>query len=87
VKAIVAPQHSFSAAEDRRAEINMSQIRVGGGAVGLLFAGGTVYIFFAGVPELRWFLAGAGVAGAVISVALAILHRYKPSRPAPSISN
>jgi hypothetical protein len=72
-------------AQTPRAEINMSRIRVGGGAAGFLFAAGTVYIFFLGVPALRWFLAGALVVGSVISVALRIFHRYKPTRPATTI--
>ena len=55
----IAPLRQDAASESPRAEINMSQIRVGGGIPGLIFAAGTVYIFFAGVPEVRWFLAGA----------------------------
>ena len=65
-----------------RAEINMSQIRVDGGIPGLIFAAGTVYIFFAGIPDVRWFLAGAVAAGSVISIALGLFHKYKPNRPA-----
>lgn len=92
MKAIVAPRHSLTQSssnqtEDSPAEINMSQIRVGGGAIGLIFAAGTVYIFFAGVPPVRWFLAGAGVVGVVISVALRVFHQCRPSRPSASILN
>jgi hypothetical protein len=65
-------------------EINMSQIRVGGGVAGLIFALGTVYIFVAGVPAVRAFFVWSLVAGAVISIALHLLHRYKPARPAGS---
>jgi hypothetical protein len=82
----IAPMHQDSADECPRAEINMSQIRVGGGVPGLIFAAGTVYIFFAGVPEVRWFLAGAILVGLVISIALRLFHSYKPSRPAARIA-
>jgi len=69
-----------------RAEINMSQIRVGGGIPGLIFAAGTVYIFFVGVPAVRWFLVGAIVVGSVISIALRLFHRYKPTRSGATIA-
>ncbi len=36
--------------QPRYVEINMSHIEVGGGGVGLIFAVGTVIIFFVGVP-------------------------------------
>jgi len=75
-----APQYPGAGNQSPRAEINMSQIRVGGGIPGLIFAAGTVYIFFAGVPEVRWFLAGAISAGSVISIALRLFHRYRPAR-------
>jgi hypothetical protein len=82
----IAPLHQDSVDDGRRAEINMSQIRVGGGIPGFIFAAGTVYIFFAGVPELRWFLAGAISLGLVISVALRLFHKYKPARPPAAIA-
>ncbi len=75
-----------SADESPRAEINMSQIRVGGGIPGLIFAAGAVYIFFAGVPEVRWFLAGAISVGLVISIALRFFHKYRPARPGATIA-
>ena len=83
----IAPTPQDSANASPRAEINMSQIRVGGGVPGFLFAAGTVYIFSAGVPEVRWFLAGAIVVGLVISFALRLFHRYKPARPAVTIAS
>jgi hypothetical protein len=82
----IAPPCQDSADESARAEINMSQIRVGGGVPGFIFAAGTVYIFFAGVPELRWFLAGAISVGLVISIALRLFHRFRPARPAATIA-
>jgi hypothetical protein len=80
----IAPPRQGS--ESPRAEINMSQIRVGGGIPGFIFAAGTVYIFFAGVPALRWFLAGAIAVGLVISIGLRLFHKYRPTRPAATIA-
>jgi hypothetical protein len=83
----IPPLRQDSTDASARAEINMSQIRVGGGIPGLIFAAGTVYIFFAGVPEVRWFLGGAISVGLLLSVALRLFHRYKPTRPAARIAN
>ena len=82
----IAPPREESGDEGPRAEINMSQIRVGGGIPGFIFAAGTVYVFFAGVPEVRWFLAGAIAVGSVISIALRAFHRYKPARRSVTIT-
>jgi hypothetical protein len=82
----IAPLRQDFVDESPRAEINMSQIRVDGGIPGLIFAAGTVYIFFAGVPEVRWFLAGAISVGLVISIALRVFHRYRPARPGAVIA-
>ena len=82
----IAPPNQDSADESPRAEINMSQIRVGGGIPGFIFAAGTVYIFFEGIPAVRWFLAGAIAVGSVISIALRLFHRYKPAGPAATIA-
>ena len=82
----ITPLHQGSGDESPRAEINMGQIRVGGGIPGFIFAAGTVYIFFTGVPAVRWFLALAIPTGAVISIALRLFHRYKPTRPAATIA-
>jgi hypothetical protein len=82
----IAPPHQGSTEEGARAEINMSQIRVGGGIPGLIFAAGTVYIFFQGIPAVRWFLAGAIAAGSVLSIVLRLFHRYKPTRPVTTIA-
>jgi hypothetical protein len=83
----IAPLHQGPEDERPRAEINMSQIRVGGGIPGFIFAAGTVYIFFAGIPEVRWFLAGAIAVGAVISIALRLFHRCKPAQPTATIAS
>jgi cytosine/uracil/thiamine/allantoin permease len=55
--------------------INMSDIRVGGGAAGFLFSVATVLIFLLGIPSLRWFPAWASVAGALIAIALREFHK------------
>ena len=64
---------------DPPGEINMSHIPVSGGAAGLLFAAGTVYIFFVGLPMVRWFLAAAVVAGVVVSIILYLFHKRRPT--------
>jgi len=60
--------------------INMSNIKVGGGAVGLVFSVGIVCIFLFGIPSLRWFPVGAGVAGLLIAIALRVVHEQRPIR-------
>ena len=75
----VSDEHSYT-------EINMSQIRVGGGAIGLIFAIATVYIFVLGVPAVRAFLIWSLITGTVISIALHLFHMYKPAHPLPKIT-
>ncbi len=60
--------------------INVSNIQVGGGIVGLVFSIGTVSIFLAGIPSLRWFPVGAVAMGSIVSVALHVFHQRKPIR-------
>ena len=72
--------------EQPYADINMSHIRVGGEAVGLLFAAGTVYIFFVGIPVARWFLAGAVAVGTLLSIGLGLFHKYRPTPPLARIT-
>jgi hypothetical protein len=57
-----------------RAEINMARIPVSGDLPGLLFAAGTALIFYWGVPEMRFMLPGAAVAGCGIAVVLHFIH-------------
>jgi hypothetical protein len=66
--------------DNSRTGINMSNIQVGGGIVGLVFSAGTVFIFLAGIPALRWFPVGATVLGSAISIALHRFHERKPTR-------
>lgn len=65
--------------------INMSHIRVGGGAAGFLFSASTVFIFIAGIPEVRWFPAVAFGVGVLISLALGVYHSRRPKRAPISI--
>lgn len=74
-----------SSVEPGYSEINMSQIRVGGGVVGLIFATGTVYIFVMGIPAVRPFFFAAVAAGSLISLALRYIHKHKPARVLPKI--
>jgi hypothetical protein len=60
--------------------INVSNIKVGGGAVGLVFSLGIVCIFLFGIPSLRWFPVGAGAAGLLIAIALRVMHERRPVR-------
>jgi hypothetical protein len=83
----IVPERLHSEAEDLRPEINMSRIQVGGGAAGFIFAVASVYIFLVGVPALRWFFPFAIALGVVISVALRLFHRYRPTRPITPISS
>lgn len=76
------PKWSPRAGNEEQAftEINMSQIRVGGGIAGLLFAAGTVLIFLIGIPAVRWFFAGAAVTGGIIAMILRVFHDHSPVR-------
>ncbi|HVY94821.1 MAG TPA: hypothetical protein VHA14_18795 [Bryobacteraceae bacterium] len=59
----------------------MSSIRVGGGFMGLLFAVGTVYIFVVGIPAVRGFFVWSLITGVLISLALHLFHKHRPTRP------
>jgi hypothetical protein len=56
--------------DSERAEINLAKIPVSGDLPGLLFAAGTMLIFYWGIPELRFMLPGAIVVGCGIAAAL-----------------
>jgi hypothetical protein len=58
--------------------INVSNIRIGGDAVGLVFSAGIVIVFLIGVPALRWLPVGAAVAGTGVSILLGFFHRHHP---------
>jgi hypothetical protein len=73
---------------DKRPEINLSAIPVGGNVGGLIFAAGSVLIVILGLPELRWFLTAAIVSGLITAGALMAWRRREPSdiRPRNSIA-
>jgi hypothetical protein len=52
------------------AEINLSSIPVAGDFGGLLFVIGAIVTVLLGLPDLRWFVLGSVVAGAVMASAL-----------------
>lgn len=54
----------------QRPEIDIAQIKVGGGVAGLIFTIGSMWIFLVGIPALWYFLALAIAAGAGVAVAL-----------------
>lgn len=66
--------------EESRTTIDVSNIRVGGGIIGLVFSVGVFVILLLGVPSLSWFPLGALSAGGVIAAGLWLFHRYKPVR-------
>ena len=56
--------------------ISMHKLPVSGGAVGLLFAVGSMLVFLLGIPAMRWFLAGSGALGVGVAGGLWLFHRY-----------
>ena len=74
--------HSFAGNtkdEGLPAEINMAKIPVSGDIAGLVFAAGTVLIFFWGIPEIRYLLPAAIVAGCGIAVGLHFIRHEDKS--------
>jgi hypothetical protein len=53
-------------------QINLSAIRVAGDGPGLIFAGGTVLIFFVGLPGLWWFFVAAALGSLLVAWGLFI---------------
>src|ERR1700722_2824698 len=43
--------------------ISMHKLPISGGAVGLLFAVGSMLVFLLGIPAMGWFLVGSGALG------------------------
>lgn len=64
-----------------RAEINAAQVPVGANVGGMLFAAGTVMIFFWGIPLLRYMFPAAIVTGCGIAIALHLIHHETPGAP------
>jgi hypothetical protein len=64
-----------------RAEINMAKIPVSGDIAGLIFAAGTMIIFYWGIPAVRDMLPAAVIAGCGIAFALHFIHHDDPAPP------
>jgi hypothetical protein len=68
---------------ERRPEINLSAIPVGGNIGGLIFVAGSMAILVSGLPMWRWFF-GAAVLGGVLTAALVyVWHAARPSYGLP----
>jgi hypothetical protein len=66
---------------DGAPQINVSKMAVSGNLPGLLFAIGTMLIFFFGIPELRVMLPAMLIVGAGVAVVLHFVHRETPGKP------
>ena len=55
--------------------ISMHKLPVSGGAVGLLFAIGSMLVFLLGIPAMRWFLIGSSALGVGVAGGLWLFHR------------
>ena len=62
---------------------NISRVRVGGDVAGAIAVIGSVVVIIAGIPPLKWFLAGALACGAVCAFALSFWHRRHPAPRRP----
>ena len=62
-------------------QINVSKIAVGGGIMGLVFAIGSMAIFFVGIPILRFLFPAALVVGSVIALILHFRRHKTPGAP------
>jgi hypothetical protein len=68
---------------ERRPEINLSAIPVGGNIGGLIFVAGSMAILVSGLPMWRWFF-GAAVVGGVLTAALVyVWHTARPAYGLP----
>ncbi len=56
-------------------DANVSKIEIAGDAPGQLFTVGAVAIFFAGLPQARWFLAVSLPAGLIVAAILRLTAR------------
>jgi hypothetical protein len=59
----------------------MAKIPVSGDLPGLVFAIGTILIFFWGVPEVRFMVPAAFVLGCGIALILHFVHHEDPAGP------
>ena len=71
----------------RDPELNVSTIQVAGDIGGLMFVAGCLAIFFVGIPALRPFVLGSGVAASLMAAAVIAWRKTHAfwSRPTTSI--
>ena len=62
-------------------EINISSVPVGGNVGGLFFVAASTSTILIGLPELRWFVVGALVAGSAMAWGLVAWHRGHAHSP------
>jgi hypothetical protein len=62
-------------------EINAAKLPVGGNIGGLIFAAGTVIIFYWGIPLLRYMFPAAIVAGGVTALVIHFVRHETPGAP------
>lgn len=65
----------------RDPEINISSVPVGGNIGGLFFVAASTLTILLGLPELRWFVVAAMVAGAAMAWGLVAWHRAHSNSP------
>ena len=61
-------------------QINISKIRSDGSIAGAIFALATVFIFFVGIPAVRYFFAAAFGLGCVFAFLIYVAHRFAHPR-------
>jgi hypothetical protein len=67
--------------DSRSPQINVSKLVVGGGFVGLIFAIGSMAIFFIGIPLLRYMFPAAAVLGCAVALILRFVRHKTPGTP------
>lgn len=61
--------------------ISMHKLPVSGGAVGLLFAAGSMLVFLVGIPSVRVFFLAAIPLGLGVAFALRFFHKHHAALP------
>jgi hypothetical protein len=63
-----------------RPQINMSNLRVGGGIAGTIFAVLSTLIFLIGIPALRYFLPAAIALGCGVALVIHFIRHETPGK-------
>ncbi len=69
--------------EKQHPGINMHNLPVGGGFIGLLFAAGSALIFVLGLPALWYFVAFSAALGIGVAVLLRVVSNRRSQRAKP----